>query len=106
MLSVFRPYFEVVKEGRILAQYSNTEKGVKIVPDRSKLLLLPDKSYVYLNCSTMEIKLFKSIDEWVKIHSDEDTFARVLHAVNKDVTQFIFYSGFVHFPGSLNGLQG
>ncbi len=33
----------------------------------------------------MEIKFFKSIDEWVKSNPDEDIIARVLNTVNKGV---------------------
>ncbi len=33
----------------------------------------------------MEIKFFRSIDEWVKSNPDEDTVARVLTSVNKGI---------------------
>ena len=33
----------------------------------------------------MEIKFFKSIDEWVKSNPDKDTIASVLNTVNKGV---------------------
>ena len=33
----------------------------------------------------MEIKFFKSIDEWVKSNPDEDTIAKVLNTVNKGI---------------------
>jgi len=33
----------------------------------------------------MEIKFFKSIDEWVKSNPDEDTINRVLNTVNRGV---------------------
>jgi hypothetical protein len=33
----------------------------------------------------MEIKFFKTIDEWVKSNPDEDTITRVLNTVNKGV---------------------
>lgn len=33
----------------------------------------------------MEIKFFKTIDEWVKSNPDEDTITRVLTTVNKGV---------------------